>query len=153
MKDILELLYSNNIDVKESFYDASSILTIIINSDSLLKTVQLFKELNCFDMLLSVSGVDYNDYLEVVYLFINSETTQKVALKVRVDSNSPKIPSITDIFPAADWNEREIFDLLGVHFTNHPNLKRILLPEDWIGHPLRKNYVMSDKRLVWNERK
>ncbi len=66
--------------------------------------------------------------------------TFEFAVRVVVDRNDPVIPSVADVWPAADWHEREAFDLMGVRFSNHPDLRRILCPEDWEGHPLRKDY-------------
>jgi len=67
-------------------------------------------------------------------------------LVVRLDSDSASLDSITPVWPAANFYEREIFDLFGVHFGNHPNLRRIMMPEDWNGHPLRKDYPVEGYR-------
>jgi len=70
----------------------------------------------------------------------------KAHLRVRLDRQAPVLPTLTTIWPAANWHERECFDLFGVRFEGHPDLRRILLPEDWVGHPLRKDY--ADERMV-----
>ena len=67
-------------------------------------------------------------------------TTVEFAIRVVVDRNDPVIPSVADIWPTADWHEREAYDLMGIRFSNHPDLRRILCPDDWEGHPLRKDY-------------
>lgn len=67
-------------------------------------------------------------------------TTFEFAIRVVVDRNDPVIPSVADIWPAANWHEREAYDLMGIRFSNHPDLRRILCPDDWEGHPLRKDY-------------
>ncbi len=105
-----------------------------------------------FDILLSITAVDYPQYFEVVYHLYSSKFNHGVILKTKISREKPEIESITDIYSAADWHEREVYDLFGIEFTNHPDLTRILLPQEWIGHPLRKDYVLNDERLTWNTR-
>jgi len=93
-----------------------------------------------FDCLLLVSGVDYEDHIDVVYHLRSYPNAADLAVKVSVPRENPSLPSLCDLHAAANWHERETFDLLGVRFEGHPNLRRILLPEDWEGHPLRKDY-------------
>ncbi|HWV45928.1 MAG TPA: NADH-quinone oxidoreductase subunit C, partial [Nitrospira sp.] len=82
--------------------------------------------------------------------FYSTKSHKYLALKVTaVNEHSP---SLMPVWPAADWHERETYDLLGIHYDGHPNLTRILMPTDWLGHPLRKDYKVNDPRLVWNER-
>ena len=87
---------------------------------------------------------------EVVYNLYSISTNERVRLKVA--TNSEGVDSVTSIWPAADWPEREVYDLFGVVFHNHPDLRRILLPPDWDGHPLRKDYRSSISRISWTER-
>ncbi len=94
-----------------------------------------------FDCLSNLTGVDAPpDNLDVVYHFFSYEKHHSLALKVRVPKSSPQIPTLEKVYPTADWQEREAFDLLGLNFEGHPDLRRIMLPDDWIGHPLRKDY-------------
>jgi NADH-quinone oxidoreductase subunit C len=114
-----------------------------------------------FDMLNCISGVDYfhvdpklaakaawAPHLELVYHLSSTVTKQRLTLKVilprwrdDVPGQLPEVPSLTAIWSTADWHEREVFDLTGVQFVGHPHLRRILCPEDWEGHPLRKDYT------------
>ena len=96
-----------------------------------------------FDWLASLSAVDYvaDDKLCVVYDFISFEYGHSFAVKVYVSRTKPNIVTVCDLWPAANWHEREAYDLMGITFDNHPDHRRILLPEDWVGHPLRKDYV------------
>lgn len=94
------------------------------------------------DFIMCASGVDYvaDDKLACVYDLRSMEHRHDFAVKVFTDRAKPSIPSVTDIWPGANWHEREVFDLFGIDFPGHPDLRRILLPEDWEGHPLRKDY-------------
>ena len=92
-------------------------------------------------------GVDYRDAIELVYCLANLDERSKVFLKTDVPRSGARAPSLTGLFKGADWQEREVFDLLGVEFTGHPNLKKILTPEFLKGHPLRKDYVHEKDRF------
>jgi NADH-quinone oxidoreductase subunit C len=93
------------------------------------------------DYLAAITAVDRGDTLQVVYHLLSIEHRHAVVLKVEVPRDRADVPTVSSIWPAANWHEREQFDLLGVTFTGHPDLRRILLPEDWVGYPLRKDYV------------
>ena len=97
-----------------------------------------------FDYLACVSGVDWNDRLEVVYHLQSLPLGHKLVLKVNADRDAPKVPSLTTVWAGADFQEREAYDMFGIFFEGHPDLRRILLPEDWEGYPLRKDYVSPD---------
>jgi NADH-quinone oxidoreductase subunit C len=96
-----------------------------------------------FDWLQCLSGVDYvaDEQMCVVYDLWSFELRHIFAVKVYCDRSDPKVPTTLDLWPAADWHEREAWDLLGIVFEGHPDLRRILLADDWEGHPLRKDYV------------
>ncbi len=100
-----------------------------------------------FDVLTNQAGVDYKaeGHVEVVYHLYSYKHRHYVILKVRVPRDAAEIPSVESVWKAANWLEREIFDLLGVHFVDHPDLRRILMPEDWVGHPLRKDFVEPEE--------
>ncbi|MCH8839393.1 MAG: NADH-quinone oxidoreductase subunit C [Planctomycetes bacterium] len=115
-----------------------------------------------FDYLNCISGVDYlhtdekkaakvdwQPHVEVVYHLFSMKHKHSLVLKVILPrwkddqpGQLPELPSVAHVWSTADWHEREVFDLVGVFFTDHPNLRRILCPEDWVGHPLRKDYEM-----------
>ncbi len=99
-----------------------------------------------FEYLNCLSGVDWTTHLEVVYDLSSLHHPTKVHLRVKVDRADPIVRSVTGIWPAANWHERECFDMFGIRFDGHPDHRRILLSEDWVGYPLRKDY--SDERLV-----
>ena len=98
-----------------------------------------------FDYLNCLSGVDYDkDNLAVVYHMSSFSLNHKLVIKVIVPKSDPKVPTVSDVWVAAEWHEREAYDLIGVIFENHPDLRRILLPEDWEGHPLRKDFKVPE---------
>lgn len=103
-----------------------------------------------FDMLLDVGGVDYlprRPRFEVVYHLLDMASHRRLRLRVApTDDNDPRLPSVAGIWPSAAAPEREVYDLFGVTFTDHPNLTRILMPESWDGHPLRKDYPLQGPR-------
>lgn len=115
----------------------------LVKSDSLLAVAEYLKTADGlkFDYLNFVTAVDYYDYFEVVYMLTSLEYNRSVTLKVRCYSrNNPAVPSLTDLYQGADWQERETYDLMGISFKGHPNLKRILLWEGFDGYPLRKDW-------------
>lgn len=96
-----------------------------------------------FDYLSMVSAVDYKEEgFQVVYHLLALMANKKLVVKVDApERDNPSVPSVVSIWPTADFHEREAWDLMGVRFEGHPNLKRILMRDDWVGHPLRKDYV------------
>jgi NADH-quinone oxidoreductase subunit C len=100
-----------------------------------------------FDFLSFVTSVDFKDRFEIVYYLVSTLHKHKLVIKVNVtDRAKPEVPSVTGIWATADWQEREIFDMMGIRFSGHYNLRRILLPDDWEGYPLRKDYVAKPDR-------
>ncbi|MDP9077544.1 MAG: NADH-quinone oxidoreductase subunit C [Bacteroidota bacterium] len=105
-----------------------------------------------FDFLSSITGVDYGmeaNRFGVVYHLASIPYQTQLTLKVSVENTRdlnelPTFPSITSVYRTADWHERETYDLLGIFFENHPDLRRILLPDDWEGFPLRKDYKAAE---------
>ena len=100
-------------------------------------------EVMYFDFLLCLTSVDYvaDNLLGVVYDLRSMTHRHEFAVKVLIDRDNPTCASVMDLWPAADWHEREAYDMMGIIFEGHSDLRRILLPEDWEGYPLRKDYV------------
>lgn len=98
-----------------------------------------------FDYLSCLSGIDLQQgKLAVVYNLASMTLRHKIALRVEVPTDLPQVPSVESVWKSANWHEREAYDLLGIVFTGHPDLRRILLPYDWEGHPLRKDYKVPE---------
>ncbi len=121
---------------------------VIIKSEYLLKVADFLKnspEL-AFNLLNDITSVDYFDYFEIIYRLTSLEHNNSLVLKVRCyDRENPEVPSVIGIWQGADFMEREIFDLMGISFTGHPNMKRIFLWEGFDGHPLRKDYSLGER--------
>jgi NADH-quinone oxidoreductase subunit C len=127
----------------------SDLPTVVLQADHWLAcavTLKNHAELK-LDYLRNLSGTDQETHLEVVYHLISLSTKRDYCVKVKTDRGLPSIPSVTAIWPTANWNEREVFDLLGVDFIGHPNMTRIMLPDDWVGYPLRKDYEPLDPEV------
>lgn len=101
-----------------------------------------------FDSLSCVTGIDNGpdkNTMEVVYNLYSIPYNHHLMLRVELERENPNVDSLTSLWKTADWHERETFDLLGIRFHNHPDLRRILMPNDWEGHPLRKDYQEQEK--------
>tara|TARA_X000001036_G_scaffold137532_1_gene130310 strand:- start:1265 stop:1882 length:618 start_codon:yes stop_codon:yes gene_type:complete len=122
-------------------------LLIETNVQELLNVIQFLKENeNCkFRQLIDIAGVDYpenENRFELIYLFLSHEKNIRIKLKISFEPNQ-QIPSITKIYPSANWMEREVFDMYGIKFKNHPDLRRILTDYNFKGHPLRKDFPLT----------
>ena len=117
-------------------------LALFIAPERIVEVCRHLKAAQKFVRLSSVTAVDWSPAeprFEVVYHLQSIERNLRLRLKCRLAGERPEIDSVTPVWRGANWYEREVFDLFGVVFRNHPNLKRIMLPEDWEGHPLRKD--------------
>ncbi|MBI4548895.1 MAG: NADH-quinone oxidoreductase subunit C [Ignavibacteriae bacterium] len=98
-----------------------------------------------FDYLMCLSGIDYGKgTLGVVYHLFSMSKRHKITVKVEVPVDKPEVPSVTEVWHSANWHEREAYDLVGIVFTGHPDLRRILCPDDYPGHPLRKDFKVPE---------
>ena len=94
-----------------------------------------------YETLLLINAIEYKEAFQIIYQLQSLEPYSMICLKVNLAKENPSIQSIHNLFAIANWYEREIWDLQGINFINHPDLKRILNPDEWVGFPLRKNYI------------
>ena len=119
--------------------------SLIKNIDTLKRNVE-FK----FRQLIDILGIDYpqkDKRFEVVYLFLSHEKNFRISLKIHIDENEI-VPTLTGIFPSANWQEREVFDMFGIKFADHPDLRRILTDYEFEGYPLRKDFPLTGHKEV-----
>lgn len=119
---------------------------ITVPPDNLVGFMQDIKENFGFNYLTNVTGTDYRDYFEVIYNVSIVEHPHMLHIKSKLDRDNPVVPSMVPIWGGAIWQEREVYDLLGINFEGHPDLRRILLDDDWEGHPLRRDYQWEGGR-------
>ena len=132
---------------------SSGDVTLVIDPSALLSISEHLKSDFSFEQLSGVTGLDWwpkKPRFEVVYFLHSIRNRNRLRLKLRVDENE-SVDSVTHIWRAANWYEREVFDLFGIPFSNHPNLERIMMPADWEGHPLRKDYPVHGHRYSYSE--
>jgi NADH-quinone oxidoreductase subunit C len=120
---------------------------LVVHADHIVDVMTLLRDDFDFDMLSDLSAVDWlprDLRFEVNYHLLATKKIQRLRVKVRLaEGESPRVPSVVGVWPTADWHEREVFDFFGIVFDGHPNLTRILMPDEWIGHPLRKDYPVG----------
>ena len=112
---------------------------------------RLLAFLTCVDHLADASKAAWPGRYEIVYQLRNIETLEQLRVRSFIDGDPPRIDSVHDLFPPANWDERETFDMFGVVFTGHPDLTRILMPDDWVGHPLRRDYPVGGEVVEFSE--
>jgi NADH-quinone oxidoreductase subunit C len=106
--------------------------------------------LTCVDHLVD-SSREWPARYELVYQLRNLDRPEQIRVRAFVDGDPPHIDSVSDLFPPANWDERETYDMFGVIFNDHPDLTRILMPDDWVGHPLRRDYPVGGEPVEFSE--
>ena len=118
-------------------------ITLHLDQDKIIYACQMLRDEYSFNVLTDETAVDYwgrkEPRFEIVYQLHCRDHDIRLFLRTAVSGEEPSLPSMTEVFPNANWYEREIWDLFGIRFEGHPDLRRLLLPEDWEGHPLRKD--------------
>ncbi|HWB38581.1 MAG TPA: NADH-quinone oxidoreductase subunit C [Rugosimonospora sp.] len=147
--DSLEEAYPQFHDAIENVVVDRGELTLYIKAARIREVCQAMRDDPAlrFELLSSVSGVDYlgsdQRRLHVAYQLLSMTYRRRVRLEVAVTAGNPTVPSVTSVYPTADWQERETYDMFGVLFEGHPGLTRVLMPDDWEGHPQRKDYPLG----------
>jgi NADH-quinone oxidoreductase subunit C len=106
--------------------------------------------ITCVDHLVDPSGGRPARY-EVVYQLRNMDAPEHIRMRTFIDGDPPHLDSVHDLFPPANWDERETYDMFGIIFDNHPDLTRILMPDDWVGHPLRRDFPVGGEVVEFSE--
>jgi NADH-quinone oxidoreductase subunit C len=145
---IIRALASAVSDPEIQAVEAPDFPTLVVAGERLLDVARLLRDhpLLKFDVLVEVTAVDWwpaEPRFEVVYHLVATSTPARLRLKVRVGGDDPRVTSVHTVWASADWLEREVWDLFGIVFEQHGDLRRLLMPEDWVGHPLRKDYPVQ----------
>jgi NADH-quinone oxidoreductase subunit C len=118
--------------------------TVFVRSEAILDVARFLKESLDFDYLVSITAVDFLDHFDVIYHLRSIKNNYSVVLRTKcADRQSPSVPSVVSLWQGADLQEREVYDLMGISFEGHPNMKRIVLWEGYKGHPLRKDFILD----------
>ncbi|MBI3158754.1 MAG: NADH-quinone oxidoreductase subunit C [Chloroflexi bacterium] len=127
--------------------EARGEVSFVLPAERIVAFAAALKKKHKFEMLASQTAVDYWPQLapryHVVYQFTSVSRKIRLEARVPLDGNDPEMPSLIPVYPNANWFERELWDMFGLRFTGHPDLRRILMPFDWEGHPLRKDYPLG----------
>lgn len=148
-EDLLKIVKYNCIHGEPVIDNDAQPKAIKIDSKDLVKVcLALYQnESTYFDMLSCITGIDNGvqmGTMEIAYNLYSIPYNLHLMLKVTLARDAPAVDSLTDIWKTANWHERELYDMFGIHVNNHPDLRRILLPADWDGHPLKKDYKQQE---------
>lgn len=132
-------------------------LTIVVKKEDIVSICVYLRDdpdlsFNYLSDLTAVDRLGRKPRFDIIYHLYSIGRNHRVRLKVGVDENE-SISSVTSVWSGADWFEREVFDLFGVKFENHPDLRRILMPDDWVGHPLRKDFPLTREEVMFTHNK
>jgi NADH-quinone oxidoreductase subunit C len=135
-------------------YEFRDEVSLILAPEHIQPACQALRDEFGFDLLNEETAVDYwpaqSPRFHVVYRVRSLSHNQMIGLRVPLDGNAPTMPSITAVYANANWFEREIWDMFGIHFDGHPDLRRVVMPYDWVGHPLRKDYPLGYEEVQFS---
>ena len=124
---------------------------VSVAADKLVPLLETLKNSHGFSMLVDITAIDYLEYegatdrFGVVYCLLNMTSGERLIVKTFVNDPSPALPTVTTLWMGADWMEREVYDMFGITFTGHPDLRRILMPDEFTAFPLRKDYPIKGR--------
>lgn len=122
-------------------------ISLTVNPDQIVEVCTVLRDTHKFEMLADLTATDYwpeeQPRFHLIYQFNSYSNMMRLEVRVQLDGNAPSVDSITKVYPNANWHERELFDMFGIRFNNHPDLRRLLMPHEWEGHPLRKDYPLG----------
>ena len=143
-EELKNKIISFGIEISFPEEDETPFLSLSVNPSKLHELAKQLKEDTdtSFDYMFCQTGIDWEENLEVVYHLRSTSQNHEIVVRTQIaDRENPTVDSVYDLWKTADFHEREIFDLLGIRFNNHPDLRRIFLDDNWEGFPLRKDYV------------
>ncbi len=146
-QETIERFQREYADVKADEYLGQT--RIVVPRESIYQVLEALKTTLGFDLLVDVTCVDYLDWpgakgrFGLVYLLANTRTNERITIRTFVNDPEPMVPSVVSLWEGANWLERELWDLFGIRFSGHPDLRRIVLPEEFTAHPLRKDYPLQ----------
>lgn len=149
LSETIDALQARWPDVSTSEFRGQS--RVVVPLASIHEVLAFLKQAHGFDLLVDVTCVDYLDYagardrFGLVYLLASVTTNRRLTVRCFVNDPEPKVPSVVDLWEGANWLEREVWDLFGIRFVDHPDLRRIVLPETFESHPLRKDYPLQGR--------
>lgn len=138
--EVLKEHFGDDVRAFNKEYVTPSIEVSLEKLKEILRFMKENEEMS-FDHLVFVGGADEKESLRVIYCLFSYTHKHLILVETRLPRDNPEVETVSDIWITAEWHERETYDLVGIKFRNHPDMRRILLPEDWEGHPLRKDYV------------
>ena len=152
-ESVVDVLKSNNIELLDYYVELGQ-LVVKINPEDNVKALTVLKEKSCFKMCSELSAVDYlaqDGEFEIFYQLLNLDKAKRARVITRIKENQA-IESVEKVYKMANFAEREMYDMFGIYVNNHSYLKRILMPDDWVGHPLLKTYpLQGDEHAAWYE--
>ena len=156
MTDIVEKIKVQFPDAVQSLSEFRGETTLTVGADHLVPLCRFLRDDpdTRFNHLTFVTAVDYSALgrqprFDAVYELYSLPLRHRLRLKVPLQGDSPTVPSVVEVWPGADWHEREVYDLMGIRFKGHPDLRRIMLPDEWVGHPLRKEYPLGGEPVAF----
>ena len=129
-------------------------ISAVLPAQHIVEACQMLRDELSFEMLAAETAVDYWPEIEprihLIYQFYSLSKNDRIGLRVPLNGNALRLPTIETVYPNANWYEREIWDMFGIQFEGHSDLRRILMPEDWEGHPLRKDYPLGYEEVQFS---
>jgi NADH-quinone oxidoreductase subunit C len=144
LEDVTAALASISLDVRDAFGER----TVVVDADDVVEAMRICREQG-FALCCDVTAADFPGTEQrhcVSYHLLDLDRARRLRVQTWA-AEGQEVPSVTSVYPAANWHEREVYDLFGVNFVGHPDLRRILMPEDWEGHPLRKDYPIGGEEV------
>ena len=127
-------------------------LTAVLRPEAIVEACDFLRQRG-YDLLIALTATDHwpeEPRFEIIYQLYSTRLNALIGLSVAMDGEQPKIPSIESVYPSANWHEREVFDMFGIDFLGHSDLRRILMPHDWVGHPLRRDYPLGYEEVQFS---